>query len=305
MAIDIDDPGRLKKAAVIGRDGKKLGAVSAVYYDSDTDQPEWVAVRTGLFGLDVSLVPLATAQLRDEELHVPFDKERLKTAPHHDPGLELTPQDEMDLFGHYGVPYGDRSTSAAAGSGTTAGRAGPAFTGAAAVGGGGTRAAADETGARTSQGTSQTTAGDAMTRSEEQLRVRTESEAVGRVRLRKHIVTEYEQVTVPVRREEIRVEREPATGPGTDVDGQAGAESGSAIRAVGTAAPGQVGDDAEHEIVLHAERPVVRTETVPVERVRVGKQTVTEQQRVAGEVRKEQIELDTDPGIDSGEHSTR
>jgi hypothetical protein len=111
MAIDIDDPRRLKKASVIGRDGKKLGTVAAVYYDNDTDHPEWVAVRTGLFGLDVSLVPLAAAQLRGEELHVPFDKERLKTAPHHDPRLELSPQDEIDLFSHYGVPYGAQSTT--------------------------------------------------------------------------------------------------------------------------------------------------------------------------------------------------
>jgi stress response protein YsnF len=273
MAIDIDDPGRLKKAAVIGRDGKKLGAVSAVYYDSDTDEPEWVAVRTGLFGLDVSLVPLAAAQLRGEELHVPFDKERLKSAPHHDPGLELTPQDEMDLFAHYGLPYGVEQNPAAR-TGTAVGRAEPA------------RAGRDVSGP---------TAEDAMTRSEEQLRVRTESQAVGRVRLRKRIVTEYEQVTVPVRREEIRLEREPADGPGTGVDHQTDAASSSAVGGVGTAVPGQTGGDEEHEVVLHAERPVVRTETVPVERVRVGKQTVTDHETVGGEVRKERIELDTDP----------
>jgi stress response protein YsnF len=55
--------------------------------------------------------------------------------------------------------------------------------------------------------------------------------------------------------------------------------------------------------VLHAERPVVRTETVPVERVRLGKQTVTEHQQVDGQVRKEQIELDTD--TDSGGQDLR
>jgi stress response protein YsnF len=303
MAINIDDPRRLKKAAVIGDDGKKLGTVSAIYYDNDTDQPQWVAVRTGLFGLDVSVVPLAAAQLRGEELHVPFDKERLKTAPHHDPGLELTPQDERDLFSHYGVPYDARSSSAAAGTATAAGRAEAAVTAAAAVSGG-TRTAADETDARTSQDMSGPTAGDAMTRSEEQLRVRTQSQAVGRVRLRKHIVTEYQQVTVPVRREEIRLEQEPIDGPGT----AAGAEVDSvAGGAVGAAVPGQTGAGDEHEVVLHAERPVVRTETVPVERVRMGKQTVTEQQQVSGQVRKEQIELDTDTDTDTdpGGHDPR
>jgi hypothetical protein len=48
MAIDIDDARRLTRAAVIGRAGKKLGTVAAVYYDNHTDQPEWGAVRTGV-----------------------------------------------------------------------------------------------------------------------------------------------------------------------------------------------------------------------------------------------------------------
>jgi stress response protein YsnF len=306
MAIDIDDPGRLKKAAVIGRDGKKLGTVSAVYYDNDTDQPEWIAVRTGLFGLDVSLVPLAAAQLRGEELHVPFDKERLTSAPHHDPGLELTPRDEMDLFAHYGLPYGARQTPAAH-TGTAAGRAEPAVTGG--PGRGGVARTADMTGTRPGQDVSGPTADEAMTRSEEQLRVRTESQAVGRVRLRKHVVTEYKQVTVPVRREEIRVEREPVDGPATGVVGhQTGSASNSAVGAVGGAVPGNAGDE-EHEVVLHAERPVVRTETVPVERVRMGKQTVTDHETVGGEVRKERIELDADADADAdadtGDHGSR
>jgi stress response protein YsnF len=293
MAIDIDDPRRLKKAAVIGGDGKKLGTVSAVYYDNDTNQPEWVAIRTGLFGLDVSLVPLAAAQLRGEELHVPFDKERLKTAPHHNPGLELTAQDETDLFSHYGMPYGAQPTPAP-GTGAAAGPANPPITPAPMVGGV-PEAAAEATGTRPNQDMSAPTADAAMTRSEEQLHVRTESQAVGRVRLRKHIVTEYEQVTVPVRREEIRVEREPVDGPGTDVGHQTGGVSTSPASAAGATVPGQAGGGNEHEVVLHAERPVVRTETVPVERVRVGKQTVTDHETVGGDVRKEQIELDTDP----------
>ena len=235
--------------------------------------------------------PPRRRQLRGEELHVPFDKERLKTAPHHDPGLELTPQDEIDLFSHYGMAYDAQRTPANAGTATAAGRAGPAVTGAAAVAGG-TRTAADKTGARTSQDMSGPTADDAMTRSEEQLRVRTETEAVGRVRLRKHIVTEYEQVTVPVRREEIRLEQEPVGGPGTGAGAEIDSVVGGAIRGP---VPGQAGGAGEeHEVVLHAERPVVRTETVPVERVRVGKQTVTDHETVGGEVRKEQIELDTD-----------
>jgi stress response protein YsnF len=315
MAIDIDDPRRLKKAAVIGRDGRKLGTVAAVYYDNDTDRPAWVAVRTGLFGLDVSLVPLAAAHLRGDDLHVPFDKEQLRSAPHHDPGLELGPQDERDLFDHYGVPHGARHTSGASGTPTPAGRAGPAVPGAAEAAGD-DRAAAGGTGVPVGTDVPGPTAGAAMTRSEERLRVRTESQPVERVRLRKHLVTEYEQVTVQVRREEIRVEHVPAGGRGADVDPAADGVPGDAVPGdlvpgdlvpgdlvpgdvvPGDVVPGTVAAGAEHEIVLHAERPVVRTERVPVERVRLRKHTVTEQQQVGGEVRKERIELDGDRTVD-------
>ncbi len=45
-------------------------------------------------------------------------------------------------------------------------------------------------------------------------------------------------------------------------------------------------------MVLTEERVVVDKETVPVERVRVGKETVTEHEQVNETARKEQIELD-------------
>jgi uncharacterized protein (TIGR02271 family) len=113
-----------------------------------------------------------------------------------------------------------------------------------------------------------------MVRSEEQLRVGTEQTETGRVRLHKYVVTEEQQVTVPVRHEEVRVEREPVRG-----DERA-----------------SIGE-ADQEVVLHAERPVVQTEAVPVEKVRLSTETVTEQRTVRGKVRKERVEVD-----DSTEH---
>jgi stress response protein YsnF len=280
MAIDINDPRRLQKAAVVGGDGTKLGTVGAVYYDNNTDRPAWVAVRTGLFGTHVSLVPLAAAELRGEELHVPFDKQRLRTAPHHDPGRELSPQDEIDLFDHYGLPYDDPTRRPPQGT-----------TGERAAGGVGR---AD--GSERVRDTAETVTDDAMTRSEEQLRVRTESQPASRVRLRKHVVTEYQQVTVPVRREEIRLEREPAADPGPAVTsgGDPAVETGPPV---GAPLADRVRSDDEHVVTLYEERPVVATETVPVERVRLGKQAVTEQQTVGGQVRREKVELDTDPDV--------
>jgi len=127
--------------------------------------------------------------------------------------------------------------------------------------------------------TSGPTTDTAMTRSEERLRAGTETQEVGRARLRKHVVTEHEQVTVPVSHEEVRVEREPITEAN-----RGAAEDGPAI------------SEEEHEVTLRAERPVVTTETEAVERVRLGTETVREQETVSGEVRKEQIELDDDSG---------
>jgi uncharacterized protein (TIGR02271 family) len=113
-----------------------------------------------------------------------------------------------------------------------------------------------------------------MTRSEEELRVGTTEREAGRVRLRKYVVTENVEQTVPVRREEIRVEREPITDANRDA-----ATSGADI------------SEEEHEVVLHEEEVVVDKRTVPKERVALGKDTVTEDRQVDETVRSEQVEL--------------
>ena len=118
---------------------------------------------------------------------------------------------------------------------------------------------------------------EAMTRSEERMHVGTATEETGRVRLRKYVVTETVQQSVPVSHEEVRVEREPITDAN-----------------IGQATSGPEISEEEHEVTLHAERPVVATETVPVERVRMAKDRVTGEETVTGEVRKEQIETETD-----------
>ncbi len=123
--------------------------------------------------------------------------------------------------------------------------------------------------------TSGPTTDDAMTRSEERLHVGTEQVEAGRAKLRKYITSETETRTVPVSHEEVRIEREPIT------DGN-----------VGKALDGPDLSEEEHEVVLTAEEPVVAKETVPVERVRLDTETVTEQATVSEEVRKEQIDAD-------------
>jgi uncharacterized protein (TIGR02271 family) len=116
------------------------------------------------------------------------------------------------------------------------------------------------------------TGDDAMTRSEEEVRTGTRREETGRARLRKYVVTETVTQTVPVSHEEVVVEREPIT----DADREA-ALAGAEIT------------ESEHEVILHAETPVVEKTVVPVERVRLAKETISEEQTVSTDVRKERI----------------
>ena len=240
---------------VYDADGDKIGSVGQVWSDG-VGQPTWASVRTGLFGINESLVPLQNADLQADRLVVPFDKATVKDAPNVDADNdEPLSQDEVDrLYSYYGMNWDDSyhayQAGAAAGAGYT-----------------------DRDDLRT--GRHAAGADDAMTRSEEQLRVGTEQEQVGRARLRKYVVTEHEQVTVPVSHEEVRLEREAITE----------ANRGAAYRGADIT-------ESEHEVTLMAERAVVDTETVPVERVRLDKETVTKQRTVEGTVRKERIEAE-------------
>lgn len=120
---------------------------------------------------------------------------------------------------------------------------------------------------------------------EERLQVGTESQEAGRVRLRKYTTSETETVTVPVTKEKLVVERNPVEGGVTT---------------------GPIADtDEVEEITLREERAVVDKETVPVEEVRIGKEQVTEQERVSGEVRKEHAEVEGDAvtGLDPDRQS--
>ena len=220
-------------------DGQKVGTAATLYVPdgSGSETPEWVTVKTGLFGTKESFVPLTGARTDAAGLHVRARKDTIKAAPRADKDAGLSEREVPDLYRHYGLAPG------------AAGRAG---------------GGAADTGAQHS-----------VTRSEERLRAGTETVESGRVRLRKYVVTEEQQVTVPVRHEEVQVVREPAVPE----------------QARGTAGPARIEDD-EREVVLHEERPVLDKETVPVEKVGLRTRTVEEQRKVSGTVRKERVEVD-------------
>lgn len=253
------DPSTLAGTTVRSASGDKIGTVAQVYVDDQTSQPEWVTVRTGLFGTKESFVPLAASRFDGTDLVVDASKQQVSDAPRIDDDGHLSEQDEAEIYRYYGISDGGMTGYAA---GPTSGyAAGQQMTG------------------TVGQDTSGPTTDDAMTRSEEHLVAGTQSVEAGRVRLRKHVVTETHQVQVPVSHEEVRLEREPITETNRDA-----AYSGGDIT------------EEEHEVTLRAERPVVTTEAQPVERVRLGKETVTDTETVAGEVRKEQVELDDPTG---------
>jgi uncharacterized protein (TIGR02271 family) len=253
---------------VIGQDvydesGDKIGSAAEVYLDDETGQPEWVTVRTGLFGTKESFVPIRNADLTDNGVRVPVSKERVKDAPKIDTDGHLSPQEEEELYRYYGMGGG-------MGGGMESGRQTETTTGMA-----GTDYATDDARGTVGHDTSGPTTDNAMTRSEERLDVGTRTEEVGRARLRKYVVTENVTETVPVSREEVRVEREPITDAN-----------------IGDAMDGPAISEEEHEVTLHAETPVVAKEAVPVERVRLDKTTVTEQAQVTEGLRKEEIEVE-------------
>jgi uncharacterized protein (TIGR02271 family) len=241
---DIDTVRTWEARTMVDRDRGRIGPIDAIYLDDRTGEPEWALVNTGLFGTKASFVPLAQATEDDGDVRVPYDKQLVKDAPRIDPDRRLSEAEERQLWRHYGLDY-DRTTRRQAASPDAVGR--------------------DTTGPTTD---------DAMTRSEEELRVGTARRERGRVRLRKYVTTEQVQQTLPVRRERVRVEREPITDANLDA-----------------ATPGPTLSEAEHEIVLEEEEPVVEKRVVPRERVRLGKDTVTGEERVAEELRKEQIEV--------------
>ena len=263
---------------VIGQDvydesGEKIGSAAEVYLDDETGQPEWVTVRTGLFGTKESFVPIREADLTDDGVRVPVSKTQVKDAPKIDTDGHLSPQEEQELYRYYGMGSGTAGMETAGLETSGLETSGFETTG---TGDAGMRnMGGAETRGTVGHDTSGPTTDDAMTRSEERLDVGTRSEEVGRARLRKYVVTENVTETVPVTREEVRVEREPITDAN-----------------VGNAMDGPAISDEEHEVVLHAERAVVDKEAVPVERVRLDKETVTDQAQVSEGVRKEQIEVD-------------
>jgi hypothetical protein len=189
MAHDIDTVLGWRGETVLDRDGEKVGSLKELYLDQE-DRPAWGAVHTGLFGLRETFVPLSDARPVDGGIQVPFTKDHVKDAPGVDPDAQLSDDEEARLYRHYELPAPDDDEPD-----------------------GGER---DDDSARAAGGD----APAEMVRSEEELTVGTRRRVRGKARLKKYVVTEHVQRTVPVQREEVRVEYEPAEGEAAEAEGE-------------------------------------------------------------------------------------
>lgn len=303
----------IRGGTAVDQSGDKIGSIGEVYLDDQTGQPAWITVNTGFFGTSESFVPLQEATVDGDTVQVPYTKDQVKDAPRVDADQHLDVEHEQELYRHYGLQYGDGDGGAVgrdgrdgqgthddadraryaeagvaggSGTGTPANRTDYAESGtprghgdseraqyaeAGVPGGEGTTSPAD----RTEYAEAGTDGQGSVTRHEEHLKVGTETREAGRVRLRKYVTTETETVEVPVRREEVHVERVPVDGEGRVVDGDPFEET-------------------ETEVQLHEEVPVVSKEARAVEEVRLGTETVQDTQRVSEQVRKEHVDVDQD-----------
>lgn len=296
MSNDIKD---LFKATAYDNSGDKLGSVKEIFVDDKSGQPTFVEVNHGLFGMNSSLVPMRGHKFDGENLNLAFAKDRVKDAPDFDADQALTPEQQNEIYRHYGLDnvedttrYGEgagnqhageeRSTldrHEAAGGNTAAG---------AAAGAGVAGANADQAGV-TEREAANTDAANReaavnnegeIIRSEERLNVQKDKVQTGEARLRKYVVTDTETVEVPVTREEVRVERTPIS------EEEAANLKGNIDEA------GQ-----EASVTLSEERVSVNKETVPVEKVSLNKEQITETERHTEEVRKEQIDSNIDGDV--------
>jgi stress response protein YsnF len=249
----------------LDRDGAKAGSIVDLYIGERTEQPTWALVRTGLLGsretlvpLDQATVPLAAVISGAGSVQVPFANATILDAPSVAVGEGISEAAAAALRRYYRL--GEPAAPAEDDDGLSdtepldAGPAVPAAT------------------TTTPMTTASTEPSGTMVRSEEELRVRMLRRA-RRVRVKRYVVTDYVTRSIPVRREELRLEA------GELVD-----------EANLTAPPAPPGDG--REMVLHQEEVVVSKRVVARERVRLRVQTVTEHRRISGEVRIERIEVD-------------
>jgi len=277
-ALDPETRERWRDLVVVDQDAVTVGTITAFYLDRATGLPTWALVHTGWFTDAQTVLPLTHAVESNEEIRLPYPKAFIQQAPPIQAHQELSPDDEVVLSAYYEL---DDHRGAIADRRLGAESAVP--------GAAGVSTAPAQPAARPSRAAPESPPVPALAtqgpvevvRSEEELQVGVRSRR-RRLRLRKYVVTEYLTRAIPVRREEVRLEELPApTEPAGEPDEQPTVQA--------------AGEQPLLEVVLHREEPVIQLRVVPHERVRLFKDVVTEQRTVTEDIRKEQIDLQSEP----------
>ena len=245
---------------VIDREDNRVGSVESLWVDGATNEPEFLAVKTGRLMGRTHIVPYAGAQVDEagRRLRVPYAQDQISSAPHIDEDADLDDEQEEQVYRHYGI---DRSTA-------------PSPTGLAGGGMSGRQKAGVTEGRREDEadGAEQT-----IPLAEEQLRVEKRPVEAGRARLRKVVRTERVSEPVELRREQVTIERVPASGQEV---------------------PPDAFQERQIEVPVTREEPVVQKEAHVTGEVQVGKSVETEQRTVQGEVRREDVAVDHEGDVD-------
>jgi sporulation protein YlmC with PRC-barrel domain len=246
---------------MVDRDGNRLGEITDIYLDRETDRPEWAVVRTGLFGLRSSFVPLAEASEAGDQIQVPHPRTLVKDAPNIEADGQLSEAEEAELYRHYGLDYetetanSDQAASQQLGDPAAGQPSGPAGDeqpttpppgssepATAPIGGPVERRSGEELQATDPMGSAQPATDDGLavgegvsrpfvyeTPSPPQDRPSSRRRQPGQVRLRRYLVTEVVTETESGQRHELQVEREPIDDPAVTGMTAPASQSGEAV----------------------------------------------------------------------------
>ena len=272
---------------VYDNSGSKIGKVDDLFLD-ENDSPEYIGVKMGLLGTRSTLIPmeLATTDESAGTITVASDSETVKNGPSFDDDREITPEYENEVRSYYGLgaatgtedrgSYGDYE-----GSGSTTGAGTTGSTEAGTVGSG-MSMGDTETGEfrehdAGDEGVNQSRGDDLadedelrVQRSEEELRAGTREREAGSVKVRKRVRTDRERIEVPVKHEEVSVERVPVSGEASEA---------------------QIGED-EVSVPVTEEEVIVDKRAVAKEEVRLRKDVVEGTEVVEEDVRREEIDVE-------------
>ena len=220
--------------------GEHIGEVENLYVDTVTKKPTWLHLETGFFGTKYTYIPVQSvyAAETNDKIVSEYDADFVKGAPHFEEDQVLSDSEERKLYEYYSINYDTGMPINA------------------------TDVDTDTT----------TTTNDEIVRAEEEVSVGTKEVERGTVRLHKYVVTEDVDLTVPVRKEKVRVVREPANGE---------------------VSPADLGNTVE-EVTVTEEVPVVDKKVVAKEKIHLEKDVEVKDAHVNETVRKEEVVVEDD-----------